>query len=231
MVLKVKLRGWELLVIALVLALGLAADVRTDVIGQAALGAGVWVAMFVVLARFAAPERHVFLACLAIATAGELFLSLVWGLYTYRLGNIAPFVPPGHVLLFIVGLWLSDRISDRAARVVFGCAGLYAAVVAAVGLDTFAPLLFAVIAAGWFALPGHRRLYASTFVLSLTLEVYGTWLGVWTWALQVPATGLVTTNPPGIASAFYCALDALVITAALTALAPRKTSAAAIKAA
>jgi hypothetical protein len=34
-------------------------------------------------------------ACLVIATAGELVLSLVWGLYDYRLGNLPSSCRPG----------------------------------------------------------------------------------------------------------------------------------------
>jgi hypothetical protein len=30
-----------------------------------------------------------------IATTGEMLLSLGWGQYTYRLGNVPMFVPPG----------------------------------------------------------------------------------------------------------------------------------------
>ena len=59
-------------------------------------------------------------------------------------------------------------------------------------------------------MPAQRRLYASTFLLSLALELGGTWLGDWSWAGEVPVLGLVTTNPPGAAGALYCALDALV---------------------
>jgi len=59
-------------------------------------------------------------------------------------------------------------------------------------------------------MPAQRRLYASTFLLSLALELGGTWLGDWTWTPEVPVLGLVTTNPPGAAGALYCALDALV---------------------
>ena len=55
---------------------------------------------------------------------------------------------------------------------------------------------------------------------ALALELYGTWLGNWTWAVDVPRLDLVTTNPPGAAGAFYCALDALVAAASLQ-LAPR----------
>ena len=65
------------------------------------------------------------------------------------------------------------------------------------------------------AMPRQRRLYASTFVLALALELYGTWLGNWSWAHEVPGIPLVTTNPPGAAGAFYCALDALVLLASV----------------
>jgi hypothetical protein len=52
-------------------------------------------------------------------------------------------------------------------------------------------------------------------LLALALELYGTWLGNWTWSREVPVIALVTTNPPGLASAFYAVLDALVACTAL----------------
>ena len=57
-----------------------------------------------------------------------------------------------------------------------------------------------------------RKLYAVMFVLSLTMEIYGTWLGNWAWATDVPWIGLTTTNPPLAAGVFYCVLDFLVMT-------------------
>ena len=208
---KLDLHPLHHLLIVLALAIGLAADVRTDIVGQMALSAVIWLLLFCLLARIRSEQRYILMACLTIATIGELVLSLAWGLYTYRLGNIPLFVPPGHVLLLMLGLALARRISDRGAFVVTGCAGIYAAIAAATGLDTFAVPLFLVIAVAWFALPAHRRLYAGTFVVSLGLELYGTWLGNWSWVAQVPGVPLVTTNPPGTVGAFYCALDALVV--------------------
>jgi hypothetical protein len=158
--------------------------------------------------------------CLVIATIGEVVLSVVWGLYAYRLGNVPLFVPPGHVLLLLVGLRLADHVPESAARAILGCAGVYSIAVAAAGIDTLGIALFAVFAVASYVMPSQRRLYASTFVLSLALELYGTWLGNWTWAAVVPRLELVTTNPPGAAGAFYCALDALVAAASLQ-LAPR----------
>jgi hypothetical protein len=203
----------QMLAVVLALAVGLAVDVRVDLAGQALIGAFMWALMLACLTRYPACERHALIACLTIATAGELVLSLVWGLYTYRLGNIPAFVPPGHVLLFLIGSSAAQRITAAGARCVFGCAGVYAAAAALLGFDMLSPLLLLVIAVAWFALPGHRRLYAGTFTCSLVLEIYGTWLGVWSWAHEVPGLALTTTNPPGIVGAFYCALDALVATA------------------
>jgi C4-dicarboxylate transporter len=49
------------------------------------------------------------------------------------------------------------------------------------------------------------------FMLSLAMEVYGTWLGNWTWAGEAPWLGFTTVNPPLAAGAFYCMLDMLVV--------------------
>jgi hypothetical protein len=148
--------------------------------------------------------------CLVIATTGEMILSFGWGLYTYRLGNIPLFVPPGHVLMVLLGLSLARAVPQAAAYAILGCAALYSLAAAVAGVDTLGAALFLILGVSALGIPSQRRLYASTFVLSLLLELYGTWLGNWTWARQVPATALVTTNPPGVAGAFYCALDAAI---------------------
>lgn len=197
------------------LVLGLAIDMRTDLPGQALLSAAIWLLLIYVLRDVEAAERRTLFVCLVIATAGELFLSLVWGLYTYRLGNVPMFVPPGHVLLLLLAMSMAPRLSDGTANAILGAAALYACAAAATGVDTFAlPLIAALVAVALF-MPRQRALYASTFLLALALELYGTWLGNWTWVREVPVIALVTTNPPGIASAFYAVLDALVACTAL----------------
>ena len=209
------IRRSHVLMMVLALTAGLAVDVRTDIPGQLAISAAVWLLLFHVLQSVQPQERRALIACLAIATAGELFLSLAWGLYTYRLENVPLFVPPGHVMLLLLGIRLAERMSARTADAVLGCAAAYALIAAAFGIDTFALPLFAILAAISVAMPRHRRLYASTFMLALLLELYGTWLGNWTWMREVPLFPLVTTNPPAIASAFYAVLDALVACTAL----------------
>ena len=203
------------------LALGLWADVQVELPGQLAIGALIWGLLLALLAPMPAQARHAFLACVAIATAGELFLSLVWGLYVYRLGNVPMFVPPGHALMMMLGIHLARRLPQAAANAILGGAGVYAVAAAVSGLDTLAVPLYLVVVVALLALPTHRRLLASTFLACLTLELYGTTLGNWLWWREVPWIGLVTTNPPAIAGAFYCALDALVITAAAGFAQPR----------
>ena len=203
----------RLLLMVAMLAVSLAADVHTDIIGQTFLGLVIWSAVFFALNGADQDRRWAAMACLVIATAGEIFLSLGWGLYAYRLGNIPLFVPPGHVLLLLLGLSLATRMPDTAALAIIVCAGAYSLAAAVVGTDTFGVLLFSVLAVASLAMPRQRRLYASTFVLALGLELWGTWLGNWSWSREVPEMQLVTTNPPLAAGAFYCVLDALVVIA------------------
>lgn len=210
-----QLRLPHVVLLAAALVVGLAIDVRVDLPGQVALSAVIWLVLFYVLSQVSVIERQTLIACLAIATVGELFLSLVWGLYTYRLENVPLFVPPGHAMLLLLGLVLAQRLSPRVADVILCCAAVYAIGAASAGIDTFALPLLALLALISLAMPRHRRLYASTFVLALALELYGTWLGNWTWSREVPVIALVTTNPPGVASAFYAVLDALVACTAL----------------
>jgi hypothetical protein len=200
---------------AATILIGLALDMHVAFAGQLAVSAFVWAVLLYLLARVETRERTMLLACLVIATAGEIALSLGWGLYTYRLENIPPFVPPGHVLMLMLGIRLASSMSARAAFVIVGAALLYAIAATVSGLDTFAAALAVVLLAAWLLMPAHRPLYASTFVLSLALELYGTWLGNWTWSTGVPAIGLTTTNPPALAGAFYAALDACVLVAML----------------
>ncbi|HTP61859.1 MAG TPA: hypothetical protein VMJ14_07240 [Burkholderiales bacterium] len=201
----------SLLVAVAILALGLWTDVQVDLPGQLAIGVVVWVLFLGLIAPLPAAERRMYLACVAIATAGELFLSLVWGLYTYRLGNVPMFVPPGHALMLMLGLSLTRRMPEAVARAILGGAGVYTLLAAATGLDTLAVPLYLLLAVSVLSLPAHARLFASSFVLTLTLELYGTTLGNWAWNHEVPWIGLVTTNPPAIAGAFYCTLHAFAI--------------------
>jgi hypothetical protein len=78
------------------------------------------------------------------------------------------------------------------------------------GTGTLDTLLFTLFLA-CLLFGGARRLYAVMFVLALAMEIYGTWLGNWTWTADVPWLGLTSINPPLAAGAFYSVLDLLVV--------------------
>ena len=207
----------NLLIIATI-AGGLLLDQHWARHGQLVVSAAAWMMFAVLWARSPAARRPALMACLLFATAGEAFLSLVWGLYEYRLGNIPLFVPPGHVLHVVLGLQIAGRLPRRSEWAIALLAAPLVAVFAWNGRDTLGPLLYLLFLACLWLSPS-RRLYATMFVLSLAMELYGTWVGNWVWSSQVPWLGLTADNPPLAAGAFYCVLDLLVVTVTKTGLA------------
>ena len=98
------------------------------------------------------------------------------------------FVPPGHALMLMLGLSLARRMPETAARAILGGAGVYTMLAAATGLDTLAVPLYLLLMVSVLSLPAHTRLLASSFVLTLTLELYGTTLGNWSWPARCPGS-------------------------------------------
>lgn len=207
-----------LLIVATIL-IGLALDQKGPAYGQAMVSVAAWLVFATLWMRSPRGERRELLACLVFATAGEVFLSLVWGLYEYRLGNLPLFVPPGHVLLFYLGTRAAARIPGRAEWWIVLAALPLVALFAITGRDTLGPVLYVLLLACMLG-SAARKLYAAMFVLALAMELYGTWMGNWTWSRGVPWLGLSADNPPLTAGVFYCVLDLLVVTVAARRLAP-----------
>lgn len=199
----------NLVLVAVTLLGGLVVDQYGGLAGQLAVSVWTWAVMFRLLATSPRQWRPMFWACLLWATAGEIFLSLIWGLYTYRLENIPFFIPPGHVLLFWLGLTIAPRVPKWFVAGVPVLAAGYALAAWWYGFDTISVLLIGLFLLCMASREG-RSLYAAMFPLSLAVEIYGTWMGNWVWHPQVPYFNLTSFNPPLAAGAFYCALDVLV---------------------
>jgi hypothetical protein len=198
------------LLITGIIAGGLVFDQFVDFWGQTLTNIGIWAALLYWLRRARPDDQMALALCVLYATLGEIFLSLVWGLYEYRLFNVPLFVPPGHALLFMLGRYLAGRAGAWIEWVVPLVATPFVLLLAVTGLGTLDALLFALFLL--CLLSGRAsRLYAVMFVLSLAMEVYGTWLGNWTWAQEAPWLGFTTINPPLAAGAFYCMLDMLIV--------------------
>lgn len=189
---------------------GLAWDTAQPLWGQLGFSALAWGIFAAWYWRGDRQRRRVMVWCLVYATAGELFFSLFWGLYTYRLENIPPFVPPGHVLLFLLGIQLAPSMPRW---LVWSVPVLGAPIFAwgfFQGYGQLDLLLYAFFLA-CLATRGDSRLYVTMFLLALGLELYGTALQAWTWHPILPYWGMTTTNPPYASGALYCLLDFLVL--------------------
>ena len=154
-------------------------------------------------------ERIEMIAVLAFATPMELFFSEVWLIYEYQRGFMPLFVPVGHYFLFDLGRRVSQRIPEPSPMplvLLFVPLVVYGAVK---GTDTSAVLLI-LLTLGFTQWGPEPRLYASMVWLALFMELWGTFLGNWTWAANVPWTGLTAWNPPLLVGAFYCFGDLLV---------------------
>lgn len=205
----------------------LAADRFVGRGGQAVLGV-LTAAVLVVASRpLSVEERFQVGGVVVVATFFEVIGSVIWGLYRYRLGNLPLFVPPGHGLVYVTGLYISrltvvvrhERGFVRAALalgVLWGLAGL-SGVLGRV--DVFGAVGVACLSA--FLIRGPApSVYAAVFVVVAWLEWYGTALRIWGWAEVLPWVGIPDGNPPSGAASGYVLFDILAM-----ALAPRVTSA------
>ncbi len=195
--------------VILVVACGLWIDRSFGFPGQMAVSLVVWTITSALCVKLPYAIGRRLLACVWISGLGEIIASLAWGLYDYQFGNVPLFVPPGHALLYLLGLILARSLDDRIALLVPLAAAPVVLFLAWSGQDWLSVPLFALFAL-FVMLGRHRRLYAIMFMLALLLELYGTALGNWVWRPIVPGTGLATLNPPLAAGVFYCALDWLV---------------------
>lgn len=157
-------------------------------------------------------SRLTLVACLLLATGGELILSAVWGLYLYRASLLPLFVPPGHVLLFLTGVVIAtdSRCTHRVSGLVPAVAAVPLAYVVVNGADYLSIPLFTIFLA-CLAFGRDPKLYAVMFVLALGLELYGTALGAWTWTPEIGSWRLPSANPPLAAGVFYALLDLLTM--------------------
>jgi hypothetical protein len=203
-----------------IIIVGLWLDVALPRWGQPVANVLVWLSLVAILAGIPRAQRLSLLICMLYATIGEIMLSLVWGLYEYRLHNIPLFVPPGHALLFLLGTLVAPGLNERVTWAIPLLAAPFVILLGVTGVDTMGLPLFALLIA-CMAFGPAKKLYAAMFMLALVMEIYGTWLVNWTWAPRVPGLGLTTINPPLAAGVFYCALD-LLVTATNAALERRR---------
>jgi len=192
---------------------------------QCGLGVLTFAVLWLCTRRLPPPLRRQVWLCVVVATAFEVFASIVVGVYRYRLHNIPLYVPPGHGLVFLFGLTagatpLFQRHGRRAALVLLGAccgwavAGLTVLPLWTHRLDLQGAAFLPVFA--WFVLRSPRHaLFAAIFVATTDIEIVGTLAGDWFWLPVAPLHGLPSGNPPSAVAGGYCIIDASVAAATL----------------
>jgi len=194
---------------------------------QLALGVLTWCVLFGALRLAPLERRAQALGVVCFATIGEVTGSLIWGVYHYRLHNLPLFVPPAHGLVYLTGLSLATSARSHA-RALVATAAVGAATWGLLGLTLLprrdvagavgVPLLLVFLWRG-----RNRAIYAGVFLVVATLELYGTAIGTWRWAHDLPGLGIPDGNPPsGVASGYvWFDVMALLVAPSLVALARR----------
>jgi len=200
--------GFAATVLAIIVGF-LALDQFASLSQQVAIGAATWVALLLACAPLCGEGRARVAIVVVVATTAEVLGSIVIGAYEYRLSNLPAFVPPGHGLVYLAGLQISQ--SDLVRRHARTFLRVTIAIVAAWGLAGLAllgrpDLLGAAcgVLLIYVLMRGRApTLYAGVFYMVAFLELYGTAIGAWTWVEVVPGTVVPAGNPPsGIAGAY-----------------------------
>ncbi len=180
--------------VACVIATFLALDHFATADEQLLLGAATWGILIASCAFLDREDRARALLVVLVATCAEVLGSIVLGAYTYRLENLPAFVPPGHGLVFLAGLRISQSAPVRRHTRAFLWAviGLVAAWgVAGLVLLGRTDVLGAITGALLICVLLRGRaatLYAGVFLMVGFLEIYGTSIGAWHWAATTPGT-------------------------------------------
>jgi hypothetical protein len=191
-------------------------DRSVDQRSQLLLGAATWVFLLAV-ARSLPRERRAQVAIVVVAaTCAELTGSIIWGVYSYRLGNLPSFVPPAHGLVYMTGLSISRILVGRERALVaaaaagalgWGLAGLTVLPRLDVAGAFGVPLLVLFL---WRS--RSRGVYAGVFLAVAALELYGTTIGTWQWHETLPGLGIADGNPPSGAASGYVCFDIVALT-------------------
>jgi hypothetical protein len=205
-------RSYALLGPAYLAAL-LAVDTQVGRHGQVALGLVTCLVLVAALVPLAPLARAQALGVVAFATVGEVTGSLVWGVYHYRLHNLPLFIPPAHGIVYLSGLALVVVVRPRllvavaaAGAAAWGLAGVTVLprldVAGALGVPLLCLFLWRSRA---------RAAYAGVFLVVGALELYGTSIGTWRWAVSVPGLGTPQGNPPSGVASGYVFFDVMAL--------------------
>jgi len=187
---------------------------RDGLVPQLVLGGATALFLFYFTRRSSVDPRQI-LCAIAVASAGEVVLSLGWRLYSYKHFLIPLYVPPGHGLFYLLAAETSRqqaiRVHEQTIARLTLAGGTLIAIISLVGARDAWGFLWWLGALALVYFSRNRLLLSACFIYTILLEWLGTALGNWQWAAVVPYVGLRSANPPAGVGILYILLDLIVV--------------------
>ncbi len=164
--------------------------------------------------RATSRSRELMIYAVLIGIGGEYLFSLGFDMYTYRLGNVPIYVPPGHAIIYMATIYFCKQRAIKTftkflEKLFTGVVLLYATLFLIFAGDIFG---FSLTLLTLFFLrnrPRERLFYLSMYIVVAVLEIIGTRYQCWYW--PDTAFGILpvikSANPPSGISFFYFGLD------------------------
>ncbi len=198
-------------------AICLVVDADASMQKQNALGVCAWVFLIGLLMGENRFVRMQVIVAIMFATLGEHFASPYMGGYTYRFENVPAYVPPGHGMVYLTAVALGrsglfHKYSRQITLIVLLICGLWSlwGISFAERGDAIGAILYLTFIV--FLFKGRSPLlYLAAFFITTWLELIGTAVGTWRWAVIDPVLSLPQGNPPSGVAAWYCLVDAVAI--------------------
>ena len=164
--------------------------------------------------RSASRLREQMLYAVLIGYVGEHLFSIGLGMYTYRLGNVPHYVPPGHAIVLIATVYFcKEAIVKTFRKLLEKLFTIFILVYATLFLifagDIFGFVMSLLVIFLLRNKPRERLFYLSMYIVVAFVEITGTSYQCWYW----PETAydaipfLKSANPPSGISLFYFLLD------------------------
>ncbi len=159
--------------------------------------------------------KRLMLFGLLVATIGEIFFSLILGMYTYRLENLPLYIPFGHSIIYagvyyIVKEPLIRKYQKVIIKILYAGMILYSTIWLVFASDIFGFICMLVIVLIFKYKPHTKLFFLLMYFMVVYLELIGTYYGCWYWpGIWFGLIDIIpSANPPSGISVFYFAFDA-----------------------